>query len=90
MNKSNYLYLLTLTLLLGTIILTSCGGGGPDGEELLRSRCKDCHSLDTITQAGKSLAGWELNVDRMIFRGAKLDDVEREILIEYLAETYPE
>lgn len=79
---------LWVVLVLIPIILVACGGKS-EGEQLVEDRCVGCHSLDLITEEGKSADGWELTVDRMIFRGAKLDDAERELVIDYLVETYP-
>jgi cytochrome c5 len=59
-----------------------------DGEVLLEERCGTCHGLDYTTQAQKSREEWEQTVDRMIGKGAQLDEEERDILITYLAETY--
>jgi coenzyme F420-reducing hydrogenase gamma subunit len=75
-------------IVLATIALTSCGGSS-DGAALLESRCAECHDLDRVTNASKSRDDWEVTVDRMMTRGAVLDDAERETLIEYLTETYP-
>jgi hypothetical protein len=82
-------HLIFLSLVVLTAVaLTACGGSS-DGEALLESRCDDCHGLDRITDASKSRDEWEVTVDRMVTRGAVLDDAERETLIEYLTETYP-
>jgi coenzyme F420-reducing hydrogenase gamma subunit len=75
-------------IVLGIIALTACGGSS-NGDALLESRCSECHDLDRVTNASKSRDEWEVTVDRMITRGAVLDDAERETLIKYLAETYP-
>ena len=71
-----------------TITLVACGDSS-DGKALLDDRCRACHSLGQITTSSKRAEGWETAVDRMILRGARLDDLEREALIQYLAETYP-
>lgn len=80
--------LVEILVLLAVVVLVSCGGQS-EGEKLLESRCDDCHSLDLITQDSKSAEGWQLTVNRMVMRGAKLDDGERQVLIDYLTETYP-
>lgn len=77
-----------LLVVLAAVALTACGGS-PDGEALLDSRCNACHDLDRIISASKGRDEWETTVDRMITRGAVLDDAERETLIEYLADIYP-
>jgi hypothetical protein len=32
---------------------------------------------------------WRATVERMVGKGAQLDEAEQELLIQYLAETYP-
>jgi hypothetical protein len=59
-----------------------------DGETLLQERCTVCHTLDRVMRAGHSALGWEQTVDRMMKRGAELNDEERTALIDYLAQTY--
>lgn len=58
------------------------------GAMLLEERCAGCHTLDRVVQAQKSGEEWEQTVDRMIGRGASLNESERAVLIEYLAATY--
>jgi mono/diheme cytochrome c family protein len=58
------------------------------GEVLLQERCTVCHTLDRVMRAGHSALGWEQTVDRMVKRGAELNDEERTVLIDYLAQTY--
>jgi glucose/arabinose dehydrogenase len=62
----------------------------PDGQVLLQERCTVCHGLERITGAGKSREEWETTVDRMIDKGAELDAEERDVLVDYLTETYGE
>jgi hypothetical protein len=59
-----------------------------DLEVLLQDRCTECHGLDRVTNSAKSQVGWEQTVDRMVKRGAVLNDEEQAALIEYLAQTY--
>lgn len=61
---------------------------GFDGEVLLQERCAVCHTLDRVVRAGHSALGWEQTVDRMVKRGAELNDEERTFLIDYLTQTY--
>ena len=60
-----------------------------DGKLLLETRCTECHDLGRVTSASKDAEGWEKTVERMIGKGAELNDDETAILIEYLATTYP-
>jgi mono/diheme cytochrome c family protein len=78
------------------LVLAACGGqssdmgGGEtmDGEALLQDRCTQCHGLDRITSASKTQEEWQANVERMVQKGAELNDQEIEVLVAYLAETY--
>jgi hypothetical protein len=61
-----------------------------DGQVLLQERCATCHDLVRVTGARKNRAEWEQAVDRMIGKGAQLNEEERDVLIDYLTETYGE
>jgi cytochrome c5 len=61
----------------------------PDGKPLLQERCTVCHSADRITSAHKTAEEWQVTVTRMVGKGAKLDALEQQALVEYLAQTYP-
>jgi cbb3-type cytochrome oxidase cytochrome c subunit len=87
------------TLMVG--LMAACGGSAPaqtvepgaplassEGEALLQERCTDCHSLARVERAQKTRAGWEQNVARMVGKGARLNEDEQAILVEYLTETY--
>lgn len=62
---------------------------GPDGATLLQERCASCHTLTRVTNAHKTADEWRKTVLRMVAKGARLDEQEQQILIEYLAKTYP-
>ena len=81
----------TTALLLGFFLLgllAACGGR-PSGAKLLNGRCDGCHAVEIVTSASKDQDGWKRAVDRMISYGARLDDGERDALIEYLTKNYP-
>jgi cytochrome c5 len=59
-----------------------------DGQAMLQERCTVCHDLVRVTGATKNRAEWEQTVDRMISKGARLNEEEHTSLINYLAETY--
>jgi cytochrome c5 len=65
---------------------------GPEGETnaetLLETRCTLCHTLERVEKKKVDRAGWEKIVERMKEHGAKLDDDEREALVEYLTVAY--
>lgn len=63
-------------------------GLAASGEELLQDRCTRCHTLDIVQTASKSLAEWQITVERMRAKGTQLTDDEVQVLIEYLADTY--
>ena len=86
---------LTLVLLMTTILALACGSPAGEGQQqseqgqqLVETRCAECHTLDRITSASKSQQEWADTVDRMIERGASLADQERESVIGYLAGNY--
>ncbi len=68
---------------------TAAGVEAP-GEVLLEKRCAVCHDLERVKKEKAPRSGWEKIVDGMIEKGAKLDDAEREAVVEHLAATYGE
>jgi cytochrome c5 len=60
-----------------------------DGQSLLQERCTVCHDLGRVERAKKTEEEWMATVERMVGKGAQLDEAEQELLIKYLAETYP-
>ena len=71
-----------------TVTLVACGGGS-EAKDLLENRCQKYHTMNQIEKASKSPELWQVTVDRMIQRGAVLDDAERDTLIQHPAESYP-
>ena len=61
-----------------------------DGQSLLQERCTVCHGLGGVERAKKTEEEWKATVERMVGKGAELDEAEQELLIKYLAETYPQ
>ena len=59
-----------------------------DGQSLLQERCTQCHGLGQVEPAKKTEEEWKATVERMVGKGAQLDEAEQELLIQYLAETY--
>jgi hypothetical protein len=60
-----------------------------DGQTLVEQRCTVCHSLRQVTQARKTEQGWRQTVQRMVSYGAQLNQQEEQVVIQYLAQTYP-
>ena len=56
------------------------------GGFLLQQRCTVCHTLDRVNNAVtlKDRTAWETTVDRMIGKGAQIDQIEKKILLDYL------
>ena len=55
------------------------------GEVLVQKQCATCHTIKRIEAANLDRAGWERMVDQMIDKGARLDEAERKIVIDYLS-----
>jgi cytochrome c5 len=60
-----------------------------DGKSLLEERCTRCHDLGGVERAKKTEEEWKATVERMVGKGAMLSQAEQELVIQYLAETYP-
>ena len=56
-----------------------------DGDALLQERCTACHDLGRVESASKTADEWRKTIERMIGKGARLNDAEKEALIEFLA-----
>ena len=60
-----------------------------EGKSLLEERCTKCHDLGRVERASKTEEEWKATVERMVGKGAQLNQAEQEQVIKYLAETYP-
>ncbi len=61
------------------------------GKNQVVAQCSVCHSLDYITMHASILnrAGWEKTVGKMInVMGAPINDADKRIIIDYLAQNY--
>jgi cytochrome c5 len=59
------------------------------GEQIMNASCTgSCHDAYPIQTAARDEAAWNETIDRMIQRGATVDDAERPTLVTYLVRTY--
>lgn len=61
----------------------------PDGKAILEGACTMCHGVDFIVERRKDRDAWDFTVHRMMDKGADLSVDEADLLIDYLARTYP-
>ncbi|MBN2059309.1 MAG: hypothetical protein JW882_02730 [Deltaproteobacteria bacterium] len=61
-----------------------------NGAILLDTRCSTCHGSDKAKGTKKTSAQWEKTVTRMIWKGAKLTEDEKTVLLDYLVKEYDE
>ena len=61
----------------------------PAGKAIVETVCTGCHSLNKITTASYDKDGWQKTVERMISKGAELDNNQKELVIDYLASAFP-
>ena len=54
------------------------------GRELTESRCIECHGIDRVYSHSDDRAGWTETVNTMVSRGARLDEQEQQLVIDYL------
>jgi len=87
----------TLFLLLSFFAATATAGENQillkdrPGRNQVIAQCSICHSLDYITLHAAILdrAGWEKTVGKMInVMGAPINDADKKIIIDYLANNY--
>lgn len=55
------------------------------GKALVQKQCAICHTIKRIEAANLDRAGWERTVGLMIDKGARLNEAERKIVIDYLS-----
>jgi len=82
-----------VTLMTASIVFAaiSCGGQQStpkNSAELLEQRCSACHPASRATNKKKTAEEWEATVKRMMDKGAKLSEEEKQTLVNYLAATY--
>lgn len=56
-----------------------------DEKSLVEQRCTKCHNTDRIYSHKHNKAEWERVVNNMVAKGAKLNEVERKAVVEYLS-----
>jgi hypothetical protein len=56
---------------------------------LVAARCATCHPLANIQAAKYDQSGWSATVDRMIDKGAQLNTDQKQLVVAYLAKSYP-
>ncbi len=59
-----------------------------EGANLLEERCSVCHPSSRPKSKQKTPEQWELTVNRMIGKGAKLSDEEKAVLLDFLSKNY--
>jgi len=102
MTKTRIVLGSVILLVLGLVLAACSGAQEPasgtgdeavadlDGKALVEERCTVCHSLQNVTSAKKSRDGWQSTIERMIGKGAKLNDAEKVAVNDHLTEAYPE
>ena len=64
---------------------------GPDmttPEGLINQKCTECHGSTVIKSTNRTEQDWIELVERMMQKGAELNEEERDIIIDYLVENY--
>jgi cytochrome c5 len=57
----------------------------PDkGEQIQNGACLSCHDLRPIQTAAYDKAGWAMNVDTMIEKGADVKPADKPVLVDFL------
>lgn len=78
-----------VAMLLASAPCASLAGDAPDGEQLLRGACTQCHGLAPISATRNGPGGWRQVVDKMTNWGAQIrTTAERDALVTYLVAKY--
>jgi nitrate/TMAO reductase-like tetraheme cytochrome c subunit len=78
--------LIVVVSVVGLAVMVGCSQ--PSTQELVEERCVGCHALTIVETSQKTRQEWEETVDRMVAKGARLNDQQVEEVIDYLSETY--
>jgi hypothetical protein len=76
---------LLMLILILSITISAAFAVTNSPEVILEDRCKGCHDLDVVRNADKTKPEWEHTIDKMINNGARVNQEERKILINYLS-----
>ncbi|MBN1678852.1 MAG: cytochrome P460 family protein [Anaerolineae bacterium] len=57
-----------------------------DAEALINERCTQCHTRDRVDAAEYDAATWQATIERMVSKGAVLNEEEIAALVEYLSQ----
>jgi len=63
--------------------------GNVDPKTVVTRVCSACHALETVTNSKMDRASWKGTVDNMVTRGAVATPREINLIVDYLARTYP-
>ncbi|KFN40080.1 hypothetical protein KN63_00395 [Smithella sp. F21] len=78
-----------LTVLAGGMFLCVLSVGfafaQTEGKAIVDKSCSACHGIKKVESAKKSAAEWEVTLDRMIKKGAKVKPEERDAVLKYLS-----
>jgi hypothetical protein len=70
----------------GLWVTWGCSAGPvADGATLVNTRCSTCHSAQRGQTTSKTRQQWEQTVTRMVGKGAKVNEREQVVLVDYLA-----
>lgn len=59
-----------------------------DWKKLLESSCTGCHDLSTVSAAKYNKDDWQGVIERMMARGAEVDEAQIPSLADYLSKTF--
>ena len=66
------------------LVLTADAARLAQGEAIVQRACRPCHGTDLMAQQRLTRAAWAREVDKMIRWGAKVEDAEKDVLVDYL------
>jgi hypothetical protein len=87
-----------LGIMLVLLIAGGCAGDPPTptptptvdpAPALVAAKCGTCHPLSNLQAAKYDESGGTMTVDRMIGKGAQLNADQKQVVVSYLAKTYP-
>jgi len=76
------------TLLVDYIFKTYGRVDPPAGQKIFEESCAECHDLETTSNLKLRKADWQGLVNRMIGKGASVEEAQIPALVDYLAATF--
>ncbi len=81
MKKFSSVLIIAVIIMVFSAVLTFAQSSG---KAIVDDACSKCHNIKKVSIASKNAAEWEITLDVMIKKGAKIKPEERDPVLKYL------